>query len=174
MPRRRAVRRRRRTRKTTGGDKQPQYVFGNTTGLGVNTYASTILEVPLLNILTGGTKVLEILKIDIQRMSGSGQALFAIGSRNLNNVATSTYAYSSVGNDRSFFANTIINSGNNTYSFDLTDEAGRGQLYPAQQVLVNMLATAGEIWQTRILYRIRNATMPEYVGIINQYVVTNL
>lgn len=173
MPRRRTTKRRRRTRKSGAtGDRKPQYLTGNVTTSGAGFYASTLMEIPLLNILTGGTKVIELLKLDIQRMSGANQASFAFGARNLNGISTSTYPYTNAALDKAFFANCIINAGNNNYSFDFTDEAGNGQLYPAQQIFATANGSGPENWQVRILYRIKNASLAEYVGIINQYVVT--
>jgi hypothetical protein len=174
MPRRRRVTRKRRTRKSgTTGDRKPQYLTGTVSCAGTAVYATTILEVPLLNILSGGTKVLEILKIELNRTSGSNQVQIALGSRALSGVSTTTYPYTNVGADRVWFANTIINAGANSFTFDLTDEAGNGQLYPAQQVAFNILGTATEQFQVRLLYRIKNASMSEYVGVINQYVASN-
>lgn len=178
MPRRRAVRRRRRTRRssTAGGDKKPQFLNTAISCASTTTWATTLGEVPLLNILSGGTKVLEILKVLVSRISGSNIGTFAIGSRSLSQVTTTTYPNNTTAyaTDRVWLLTGQWPAGDNYREYDLTDQNGNGQLYPAQQIAVNMVGTSGEVYSFRFLYRIKNASMQEYVGIINQYVASSI
>lgn len=177
MPRRRASRRKR-SRRTArgGGDKKPQYLNATLSVPASGTWSSTIAEVPLLNILTGGTKVLEILKVHVNRYGGStNTAQVAIGSKNLNGASSGTYTFQNATADRAFMVTLAMNGTNLYYDLDLTDENGNGMLYPAQQFYVNAnVSTNGDGMKVSILYRIKNATLQEYVGIINQYVVTQV
>lgn len=175
MPRARRTRKRR-TRKSgssSTGDKKPQWVSGTVAnGTTTTSWVSSIVEIPLINILTGGTKVLEILKIQINRVTGNNTKILGLGSRNLSGVTTDSYPALNAARDKSFFQYGVITAENN-WEWDLTDENGNGMLYPAQQIYLNMSCdTAANAIKVSFLYRIKNATMPEYVGIINQFIVT--
>jgi hypothetical protein len=177
MPRRPRARRRRRTKKTGGtGDKKPQFLNTAVSATSTTTWATTLGEVPLLNILSGGTKVLEILKIFVSRVSGSNIASFCIGSRSLSGVTTTVYPNNSIAyaTDRVWLLTGQWPAAENYREYDLTDENGNGQLYPAQQIAVNLTGGASEVYSFRFLYRIKNASMPEYIGIINQYVASTI
>lgn len=174
MARRRATRKRRRR---VGGtsDKKPQFLNVTVGNNSTSTWTSTIGEVPLLNILNGGTKVLEILKIYMNRIGGSNASFMCFGSRNLQGVTQASYTAALMAQDKAFIAAMQTSGTENYREIDLTDENGNGQLYPAQQIFTNVANGAGtaDFWKISFLYRIKNATMQEYVGIINQYVVTN-
>lgn len=175
MPRRRRATRKRRTRRSgTTGDKKPQFlnvVSGATPGN--NVWYSSLAEAPLLNILTGGTKVIELLKIQINKIGAASLMNFAIGSRNLNNTNFASFSVAQSHIDKAFVVTTQMATTENYREIDLTDENGNGQLYPAQQIYVNIgQANQGDYVKVSFLYRIKNASMSEYIGIINQYVVT--
>lgn len=175
MPRRRRTTRKRRTRRSgTTGDKKPQFL--NVVSIatpGNNVWYSTLGEIPLLNILSGGTKVIELLKIQITKVGGNSILNYAIGSRNLNNTAFGTFSVAQSHLDKAFVVTGLLNTTELYREIDLTDENGNGQLYPAQQIFVNIgQSTNGDYVKVSFLYRIKNASMSEYIGIINQYVVT--
>lgn len=174
MPRRRATRRKRRTRKSSGGgDKKPQFLNATGNFASTTNWATTIAEIPLLNILTGGTKVIEVLKVQISKYQGTSTLHYAIGSRNLNSVSLGTYSIESSFTDKAFMIAGQMGSSEAYREIDLTDENGNGQLYPAQQFFINGVAgSANQGFKFSFLYRIKNASMMEYIGIINQYVVT--
>jgi len=176
MARRRVARTRRRRRRTgsSSGDRKPQFVWGTITAASSVNWQSTLVQIPLLNILTGGTKVLEILKVTVARLSGSNLNNFALGAKNYQGFSNTTYTPTIAAQDKGFFTCFVLGGTENVREFDLTDDAGNGMLYPAQVVYVNnSCSTSGDTFQIKFLYRIKNATLPEYVGVINQYTITS-
>lgn len=179
MPRRRA--RARRRRRSTAGitriDKEPQILqlaIQPTAG-----WKSTKVEVPLFNIFgqigkggSGKAICLEILQVDFQSDTGAQEdpTAFFIGARDLND---STETISALYSDRSFFS--TWNSGALTFNqLDYTDEAGHGLLYPSQAIFVNAQSASltPPTWSVRIMYRIVSVGLSEYIGLVNQYLVT--
>lgn len=147
-----------------------------TTGANTN-WVSGIVEVPLLNLgVSGMPNVLEICKVEmLQTQTAAVDLVLALGSYDLGGTPLTNIPYSVSSLDKRFV--TWQRSGAfGAVAFDLTDENGKGLLYPGQQLFASVSSVPGTAATVaiKIYYRIRKSNLQEYLGIINQYIVTQL
>lgn len=161
-----------------GMDKYPEELQAVITAASITSWASTLIQVPLLNLpeRAGKARVLEFVKIQTNDAIQSGSnapVVWTMGSVNYGNgQTTTTVPVSQALSDRRNFIN-----GRAAASVDemieLTDQAGNGLLYPAQSIYINAVgSTATGAVNFRIFYRIKYVGLNEYIGIMNQYLVT--
>lgn len=151
-------------------------MVANTTTANNTHWASSRLEVPLLNLPnTGGqAKSIELISVDVTHVGNThDDIVYAIGALNLSGVQLTEYSIAAAFVDKriALCGRTGTSA---TILEDLTDDNGNGILYPAQSLYVNIHSTANaaRTMNFRIMYRIVSTNMTEYVGIMNQYVVT--
>lgn len=171
-------------RKESGGggyhrstDRFPQTLEAIvTTGASAN-WTSTSVEVPLLNLGNAGLpNALEILRVEFDQTNTAAIDMFvAVGSYNANSLTTTQYPYSTMLTDKRYVAK--FRTGNTGHAeLNLTDNNGFGILYPGQELYINVssLTAAVSTQVIRVFYRIHKSTLEEYLGIVNQYIVTQL
>jgi hypothetical protein len=159
-------------------DKYPEELIAQATAGGAVNWVSTLVQVPLLNLpeKAGKARVLEFIKIQTNDavQAGSNSAIvWTIGSVNYGNGQTvTTVPVNQAMTDRRNFISGRAAIGIDEYA-ELTDQAGNGMLYPAQSVYINVVGASGTGAVTfRLFYRIKYVALAEYIGIMNQYLVT--
>lgn len=172
-------RKRRSTSNSVAGDYFPEELVAFIATSDNVNWKSTLLQVPLLNLpeRAGKARVLEFIKIatnDGATGGSNSSTVWTIGSVNYGNgqTATTVPPLQAMTDRRNFI------SGRGAVAVDemveLTDQAGRGVLYPAQSIYINMMSNANLTANTvfRLFYRVKYVGLAEYIGIMNQYMVT--
>lgn len=172
-------RKRRASGTQVGNDKYPEELVAQVASAGNTNWVSSLVQVPLLNLpeRAGKARVIEFIKVATNdgTQAGSGAiAVWAIGSVNYGNgQTTTTVPTNQAMTDRRNFI-----SGRAAIGVDemveLTDQAGNGMLYPAQSIYINVVGATASASSTvfRLFYRIKYVSLAEYIGIMNQYLVT--
>jgi len=181
MPRRRRAAKRKRRRRTSSNviDAYPEELIGQVTTVANVSWVSTNVQVPLLNLpeRAGKARVLEIVKVvtnDAVQAGSGATMVWTIGSVNYGNgQTTTTVPVAQAISDRR-----NIVSGRMGIQLDeqvdITDSGGHGVYYPAQTLYINGVSgqNAGSSCVFRIFYRVKYVALAEYIGIMNQYIVT--
>lgn len=171
--RRRSVRRR---KSTKGAGQKPQTLVMQKAIDSADVWNTTFVELPLLNI-QHNFNTIEIVQIDVTN-TGTQAGYVAIGGLNLNGVTAATFSpTTNAFTDKRLFWTALVQGGQNTLTFDTTDDAGRGIMYPAQKIFMNVLDPTAQGTNfnaaVKIYYKLRTASAAEQLLIINQYIVTN-
>lgn len=172
-------RKRRASSSNVGGDNFPEELVASVNTTGNTNWVSTLVQVPLLNLpeRAGKARVLEFIKVATND-GASGVSLsavvWAIGSVNYGAGQTQTTVpiVQAITDRRNFISGRAAIG--NDEMVELTDQAGRGVLYPAQSIYINVAGVANNTAVTvfRLFYRVKYVGLSEYIGIINQYLVT--
>jgi len=164
--------------KNGGGDKYPQEIIFNTPASSNTTWVSVGVEIPLLN-LPGATantaRVIEILEIEyIPLVSAVSPSFAAVSSVDYGGQTVSNFPVSSVAQDIrnvSFRNCPILGAADTNIVDDLTVK-DKGVLFPGPTIFVNLPSGAtGNSFNIRIMYRVKNVSNIEYIGLVNQYLI---
>lgn len=166
------------------GDKKPQTLTIRWSTDAANVWKATLAEIPLLGIMQGTTRVIEVLKVRSEMLVGPFTERMAISMGSASYGGQSSLSpglggLDNVGLDRRNFYFDLFQwnaMGEGSRTTDFSDANGNGMLYPAQAFIVNAAQTSGAVLASvgamYITYRIKTASLEEYIGIINQFTVT--
>lgn len=166
-------------------DNYPETITITTPPSSATTWVSAGVEVPLLN-LPGAkgnkARVIEIIKIELTPIIGLTTGMYvSIGGIDFGSAAVATYTPTIVASDiRQFMFKVMGVLGTNitatvpaNIEVDFT-YGSKGLLFPGPTMYVNLYsATANNVAQVVIHYRIKSVPLPEYLGIVNQYQIGN-
>ena len=177
----------------TGGTKDvnPQYLSGLLTMSAANTATEITLGTPIVRVGGAGASasksiIMEILKVFVQMpevdvdaaaatsrtlglavMTASSGATPALP--NLDNPRVIAWFMHSVRNAFTAAGTGILDLQNDSYCFDCTDGAGHGILVATDNLFI-VANTAGQTaassFRFKILYRFKEVSLVEYIGIV--------
>jgi len=170
------------TLELTGGsrDTNPQFISGTITESANDTTTSLAVPLPIDRLRNKGDLigVVEILKVYVAfrqtNVFGSYRIIFS--TKNFGTTATffndpTVFAMYAV-NDNSF-SDISRHFFNLPFTLDVTDAAGHGVLVATDQFFVQLTSTtSGSTMQSdfKILYRYKDVSITEYVGIVQSQV----
>lgn len=164
------------------GDINPQYMNLQVVQSAADTTTQAAQPIPVQRLQTAGrAQVMEVLKVIITTSYLNVAAAGATAHSLRVTLATksgvsvisdpTTFAFVEKSNYNAFTAagTSVLNQDQNPYIFDLTDGAGHGFLIGADQIYLNIQSTASgavNYAYVKILYRWKDVSIQEYVGIV--------
>ena len=158
------------------GDVNPQWLTSITTQSGndVSTQLEVALPIPRVSAKTGRTTVLEVLRMqfilaDISATPAASFVSCVVGTNSATIGLASANAFAVFLLDIANSTATGVNITDSVFQQDLSDGAGHGFLIGTDNIYVtlNSAATAAiNSMVVKLLYRYKEVTLAEYIGIV--------